>query len=79
MTKAIGHAGMGMGWEMAATTPDHIIGTLNLRAHQALSILPTTLSRILFATRAVWAYCTARQIKPQDKKLVKFTKTTMAG
>jgi hypothetical protein len=27
---------MGMGWEMAATTPDHIIGTLNLRAHQAV-------------------------------------------
>lgn len=26
---------MGLGWEMSATTPDHIIGTLNLRAHQA--------------------------------------------
>jgi len=27
---------MGMGWEMAATTPDYIIGTLNLRARQAV-------------------------------------------
>jgi hypothetical protein len=26
----------GLGWEMAATTPDHIIGTLNLRAHQTV-------------------------------------------
>jgi hypothetical protein len=36
MTMAIVHAGMGLGWEMASTTPDHIIGTLNLRAHQAV-------------------------------------------
>jgi hypothetical protein len=34
---AIVHAGMGLGWEMASTTPDHIIGTLNLRAHQAVA------------------------------------------
>jgi hypothetical protein len=27
---------MGLGWEMASTTPDHIIGTLNLRARQAV-------------------------------------------
>jgi hypothetical protein len=36
MTKAIVHPGMGLGWEMASTTPHHIIGTLNLRAHQAV-------------------------------------------
>jgi hypothetical protein len=36
MTKAIVHAAMGLRWEMAATTPDHTIGTLNLRAHQAV-------------------------------------------
>ena len=27
---------MGLGWEMASTTPDHIIGKLNLRARQAV-------------------------------------------
>ena len=36
MTKAIVHAAMGLGWEMATTTPDHTIGTLNLRDHQAV-------------------------------------------
>ena len=71
MTMAIVHAGMGLGWEMASTTPDHIIGTLNLRAHQAVA-------DIAYDTRAARAYCTARQIKLQDKTLVTFTKTTMA-
>lgn len=35
-TKAIVLAGMGLKWEMEVATPGHIIGTLNLRNHQAV-------------------------------------------
>ena len=35
-TKAIVLAGMGLKWEMEVATPGHIIGTLNLRSHQAV-------------------------------------------
>jgi len=35
-TKAIILAGMGLKWKMDVVTPGHIIGTLNLRNHQAV-------------------------------------------
>lgn len=35
-TKAIVLAGMGLKWEMEVVEPGHIIGTLNLRSHQAV-------------------------------------------
>ena len=35
-TKAIVLAGMGLKWDMEVTEPGHIIGTLNLRSHQAV-------------------------------------------
>lgn len=35
-TKAIVLAGMGLRWEMDIAAPGHIIGTLNLRDHQAV-------------------------------------------
>jgi|CXWL01.1.fsa_nt_gi hypothetical protein len=36
VTKAIVLAGMGLKWEMDVAAPGHIIGTLNLRSHQAI-------------------------------------------
>ena len=36
VTKAIVLAGMGLKWEMEPAEPGHIIGTLNLRSHQAV-------------------------------------------
>lgn len=35
-TKAIVLAGMGLKWQMDVAQPGHIIGTLNLRSHQAV-------------------------------------------
>ena len=35
-TKAIVLAGMGLKWQMDVAEPGHIIGTLNLRSHQAV-------------------------------------------
>ena len=35
-TKAIVLAGMGLKWEMDVAAPGHIIGTLNIRSHQAV-------------------------------------------
>jgi hypothetical protein len=39
-TKAIVLAGMGLNWEMEVATPGHIVGTLNLRSHQAVVDIP---------------------------------------
>lgn len=36
VTKAIVLAGMGLKWEMDPIQPGHILGTLNLRSHQAV-------------------------------------------
>lgn len=35
VTKAIQRAGAGLGWQMKAETPGHIVGTLFLRSHMA--------------------------------------------
>lgn len=35
-TRAIVLAGMGLKWEMDVASPGHIVGTLNLRSHQAV-------------------------------------------
>ena len=34
--KAIKTAGIGLGWQMKEMKPGHIVGTLNLRSHQAV-------------------------------------------
>lgn len=36
VTKAIVVAGMGLKWKMIVSEPGHIVGTLNLRSHQAV-------------------------------------------
>ena len=36
VTKAIVLAGMGLKWEMVVAEPGHIVGTLDLRSHQAV-------------------------------------------
>ena len=36
VTKAVVLAGMGLKWEMDVAEPGHIVGTLNLRGHQAV-------------------------------------------
>lgn len=36
VTKAIVLAGMGLKWNMDVAAPGHIVGTLNLRSHQAV-------------------------------------------
>lgn len=50
VTKAIVLAGMGLKWEMEVATPGHIIGTLNLRDHQAVVDIPynTSVYSILY-------------------------------
>lgn len=40
--KAIIQAGAGLGWIMAIAKPGEIIGTLNLRSHQAVVSIPYT-------------------------------------
>ena len=40
--KAIITAGAGLGWQMAMAKPGEIIGTLNLRKHQAVVSIPYT-------------------------------------
>jgi hypothetical protein len=40
--KAIITAGAGLGWQMAVTKPGEIIGTLNIRSHQAVVSIPYT-------------------------------------
>jgi len=40
--KAIIQAGVGLGWIMAIAKPGEIIGTLNLRSHQAVVSIPYT-------------------------------------
>lgn len=40
VTKAIVLAGMGLKWEMQVSEPGHIVGTLNLRNHQAVVDIP---------------------------------------
>ena len=40
--KAIIAAGVGLGWQMAISKPGEIIGTLNLRSHQAVVTIPYT-------------------------------------
>lgn len=39
---AIITAGVGLGWQMAVAKPGEIIGTLNLRSHQAVVSIPYT-------------------------------------
>ncbi|MBH0204061.1 MAG: hypothetical protein HP496_17630 [Nitrospira sp.] len=39
---AIITAGVGLGWQMAVAKPGEIIGTLNLRSHQAVVTIPYT-------------------------------------
>jgi len=36
VTKAIQRAGIGLGWKMRVKEPGHIIGTLDIRSHQAV-------------------------------------------
>lgn len=40
--KAIIGAGSGLGWQMAIAKPGEIIGTLNIRSHQAVVSIPYT-------------------------------------
>jgi hypothetical protein len=40
--KAIITAGSGLGWQMAVVKPGEIIGTLNIRSHQAIVSIPYT-------------------------------------
>lgn len=40
--KAIIAAGAGLGWQMAVARPGEIIGTLNIRKHQAVVSIPYT-------------------------------------
>jgi hypothetical protein len=40
--KAIITAGVGLGWQMAVAKPGEIIGTLNIRSHQAVVSIPHT-------------------------------------
>ena len=40
--KAIITAGAGLGWQMAVAKPGEIIGTLNIRSHQAIVSIPYT-------------------------------------
>jgi len=40
--KAIIAAGVGLGWQMAVAKPDEIVGTLNIRSHQAVVSIPYT-------------------------------------
>ena len=40
--KAIITAGVGLGWQMAIAKPGEIIGTLNIRSHQAVVTIPYT-------------------------------------
>ena len=40
--KAIIQAGAGLGWAMAVVKPGEIIGTLNVRSHQAVVTIPYT-------------------------------------
>ena len=40
--KAIISAGAGLGWQMAVAKPGEIIGTLNIRSHQAIVSIPYT-------------------------------------
>lgn len=40
--KAIIAAGVGLGWQMAISKPGEIIGTLNVRSHQAVVTIPYT-------------------------------------
>ena len=40
--KAIIAAGVGLGWQMAISKPGEIIGTLNVRSHQAVVKIPYT-------------------------------------
>ena len=40
--KAIIGAGVGLGWQMAIAKPGEIIGTLNVRSHQAVVTIPYT-------------------------------------
>ena len=40
--KAIIAAGAGLGWQMALAKPGEIIGTLNIRSHQAVVSIPYT-------------------------------------
>jgi hypothetical protein len=70
MTKAIVHAAMGLGWEMAATTPDHTIGTLNLRAHQAVVDIAydTKSYNIRYKSRTGLPYGEADQTSGQDTR-----------
>lgn len=40
--KAIIVAGAGLGWQMATVQPGEIVGTLNVRSHQAVVTIPYT-------------------------------------
>lgn len=40
--KAIIGAGVGLGWQMAIAKPGEIVGTLNVRSHQAIVTIPFT-------------------------------------
>ena len=40
--KAIIQAGAGLGWNMAVVKPGEIMGTLNVRSHQAIVTIPYT-------------------------------------
>ncbi|MDH4236909.1 MAG: hypothetical protein OEV17_06645 [Nitrospira sp.] len=45
MQKAIITAGVGLGWQMSVVKPGEIIGTLNLRSHQAVVSITFTTKR----------------------------------
>ncbi len=40
--KSIIAAGVGLGWQMAIAKPGEVIGTLNIRSHQAVVMIPYT-------------------------------------
>ena|SRR2546425_4343459 len=43
VTKAIVTAGKGLGWQMSIVQPGLIVGTLNIRSHQAVVDIPYTI------------------------------------
>jgi hypothetical protein len=75
VTKAIVLAGMGLKWEMDVAAPGHIIGTLNLRSHQAVVDITYTTKIYSITYKSsqnlvpnYWSG-TTKQVKPQDKEL----------
>ena len=61
--KAIIQAGVGLGWQMAVAKPGEIIGTLNIRSHQAIITIPYTTKKysILYKDSTNLKYDAERQ------------------